>query len=433
MPRLLQRIGWLLLGLVTLGHARAADNFIVGVGTHLLNGSGPLARSAQLMGEAGVVSVRDDLFWSTAEQQPGHLLIIPNWQRYLLALRDRQLGNLLILGYGNPYYENGAKPRSLLVKDAFANYVNFVSRRLRGQVDFYEVWNEWDLEDPGSEALSSDYAALVVDTAKLLRRNDPNVRVLAGAVSSEGMDKGFADRLVQAGVMEDLDGLSLHPYVHCRKILAGNTPENWMKWLNDTAQRLNALANREVPLYLTEMSWPSSDEPCGVSETTQAAYLARSFFLARMHPNIRGMWWYDLFNDGRDAKEREHNFGLLDNDLNPKPAYLALKAIAPYLTQYRFERERSTVTDSLYQLRFSKGDEQVLVTWAIGQSRQVKIDSSALLKGGVHVLDTRQAGVGMREGESQWDCGEHYCTAVITASEFPKIISLGKANWLFTR
>ena len=433
MPILLQRLVWLLLGLFTHGQAKAADNFIVGVGTHLLHSTAPVARPTLLMSEAGIVSARDDLFWSTAEPEPKRLYVPLGWQRYLQALRNRQIGNMLILGYGNQWYENGAKPRSPFVRDAFANYVNFISRRLRGQVDFYEVWNEWDLEDPTGEVFSRDYATLIKDTSALLRSNDPNVRVLAGAVTTQGLQEGFADRLVQAGVMDDLDGLSLHPYVHCRKDNAGNTPENWIKWLSEISTRLDGLAQRPVPLYLTEMSWPSADEPCGVSETTQAAYLARGFFLARIHPAIQGMWWYDLFNDGRDPKEREHNFGLLDNDLNPKPAYTTLKAIAPYLSQYSYDPKHSVVSDTLYQLRFAKGDEQVLVMWAVGQSRPVRIESSALLKGGARLIDTRQAGVGIRESENPWDCGEHYCTTVVTASEFPKIISLGKANWLFTQ
>lgn len=433
MPRLLHRITWLLLGLVTLGHAKAADDFIVGVGTHLLDGSQPPGRPVKLIEEAGISSVRDDAFWSTAEPEKRHLYIAPAWRRYLSLLHANQLNSLLILGYGNEFYENYAKPRSQLVKDAFANYVNFVTYTLRGQVEFYEVWNEWDLENPSDPAFTLEYAELVNETAQRIRLNDPQARVLAGAVTTRGIEEGFADRLIKAGVMEHLDGLSLHPYVYCRKTLKANSPESWMKWLSEVDQRLAGLAGRPVPLYLTQMSWPSSDEPCGVSETTQAAFLARSFFLARIHPNIKGMWWYDLLNNGFDPKAREDNFGLLGSDLREKLAYATLKSITPVLTEYEYNSKQSAISENLYQLNFAKGDEQVLVAWAIGQPRQVKIESTGALQGPVQMLDTREPHLGRVDTDSQWECIEHRCTAVVTLNEFPRIISLGKANWLFTR
>lgn len=432
MPRL-QCMRGFLLGLFAALPVQAADNFIVGVGTHLLDSSLAPESPVQLMSDAGIVSARDDLFWSTVEAQPGQLSVPGRWQRYLQTLRERALGNVLILGYGNSFYDNTAKPVTPMVRQGFARYVDFISQRLQGQVDYYEIWNEWDVQQPAHQASSDAYALLIADTAAQLRRNDPAAKLLAGAVTSQGIDEGFPERLIQAGVMSHLDGLSLHPYVHCRKDMDGNTPENWMKWLNATSMRLNKLAGREVPLYLTEMSWPSSDEPCGVSESTQAAYLARSFFLARSHPDIHGMWWYDLFNDGRDPQDREHNFGLLDNDLQPKQAYATLKAIAPYLSQYRFEPAHSSFNDSLYQLRFSRDDQQVLVTWAVGKARQVRVESSAPLPGRVRVLDTRWPQQGMQDSETVWNCDTHACTAVITAARFPKIVELGEANWLFTR
>ncbi|MDE1166978.1 MAG: hypothetical protein PW845_16770 [Pseudomonas sp.] len=438
MPRLLNFIAWLLLGLPLAQAAHAEDHFIVGVGTHLMDRDTDLPRAMRLLSDVGATSLRDDVYWSSVEGQPGQLGIYPRWRELLASASKRHLSKVMILSLGNQYYDNNAKPRNAGVKAGFARYVDFVSKAFVGQVDYYEIWNEWDLENDIDRALfkgrslSDDYVQLVKDTAAQLHQNDPKARVLAGAITTQGIRQGFADRLVQAGALDKVDGLSLHPYVHCEKNGGGNTPESWIKWLGEVDQRLTALAGRAVPLYLTEMSWPSSDEPCGVDEKTQAMYLARAYFLAKTRPNIKGMWWYDLLNDGLDPKEREHNFGLLRNDLSEKPAYGVLKAIAPTLGEYRYDSSKSLQADNLYLLNFSRGDDQVLVAWTAGRPRVVKIQSNGLVQGPVQSIDTEHPGRG-RTDSGQWQCTEERCSTVVTLGEFPRIISLGNASWLFTR
>src|SRR5690606_24246621 len=143
---------------------------------------------------------------------------------------------------------------------------------------------------------TQDYSRLIADAAGIIRQHDPDARVLAGAVTTLGIESGFAQRLVENGVLQSAAGLSLHPYVHCRG-RRRNTPEAWIAWLAEVDQQLTLTAGRPVPLYLTEMAWPAHEGACGISETLQAAYLARSYFLARTLPNIKGMWWYDFRND----------------------------------------------------------------------------------------------------------------------------------------
>lgn len=35
-------------------------------------------------------------------------------------------------------------------------------------------------------------------------------------------------------------------------------------------------------------------------------------------PFVKGVWWYDLKDDGNDKNNKEHNFGILKNDLTEK-------------------------------------------------------------------------------------------------------------------
>ncbi|OUM71338.1 hypothetical protein AUC60_23740 [Pseudomonas caspiana] len=421
-----------LLSLLLSCTATADERFIIGVATHLMNKNGPSAKALQMLEAAGVDSVRDDAYWSIAEPHRGQLHIDPAWQAYLSKAREHKLRPLLVLGYGNPNYGNYAKPRYPPIKEGFGNYVNFVGRELADSVDFYEIWNEWDKENPVDEAFARDYSNLIEDTASKLRRQKNPVTILAGAVTSQGMDLGFADRLVSAGLLNHVDGLSLHPYVHCRHE-ERHTPERWIAWLRWLDADLRALVARPVPLYLTEMGWPSNTGKCGVSEQTQAAYLARSFFLAQTLPDIKGLWWYDLLDDGQDASDPEQNFGLLNPDLTVKPAYLTLKAISPFLHDYRYDAEKSRELDNAYLLRFAKGSEQILVAWTTGQSRAITVDASSVQAGNVLIIDSGQPEQGQLDTGIPWNCNDSRCSAQVPIYEFPKIFRLGSKPPLFAQ
>lgn len=425
-----QPLSMFFLGLFLSCTVSADERFIIGVATHLMNKNGSSAKALQMLEEAGVDSVRDDAYWSIAERRRGQLHIDPAWLAYLGKAQEHNLRPLLVLGYGNPNYANYAKPRSAPIKEAFGNYVNFVSRELAASVNFYEIWNEWDQENPVDTTLAQDYSQLIEETASRLHLQDKPMTILAGAVTSQGMDLGFAERLVEAGLLNHVDGLSLHPYVHCRQE-ERHTPERWIAWLRWLDTDLRALAARPVPLYLTEMGWPSNSGKCGQTEQTQAAYLARSFFLAQTLPDIKGLWWYDVLDDGSDRRDPEHNFGLLNQDLTAKPSYLTLKAISPFLHDYRYDAEKSRELDMTYLLRFAKGSEQILVAWTTGRPRSIAVDASSVRAGNVLLVDSGQPEKGLLDTGIAWNCNDGRCSAQVPINEFPKIIHLGSRPPLF--
>ena len=64
-----------------------AEPFIVGVATHSMNNTGQPLRSLQMASEAGVKSIRDDAFWSTAEPVRGQMQIIAPWRAWLSSAK----------------------------------------------------------------------------------------------------------------------------------------------------------------------------------------------------------------------------------------------------------------------------------------------------------------------------------------------------------
>ncbi len=404
------------------------DPFIVGVCSHDLHLRDSRSQGNQLLRDAGIESVRTDAHWAFLERNRDRLKVEPHWYRYLAGTEAQGLDSLFILGYGNSFHGDGEKPRSEPVRTAFNRYVAFVAQQFRGRIKHYEVWNEWDVENPTDPQFTQDYARLIADAAGIIRQYDPDAKVLAGAVTTKGIESGFALRLIEAGVMQSLDGLSLHPYVHCRG-RGKNTPEAWIEWLAEVDLELSRAAGQPVPLYLTEMSWPAYQGSCGIDENLQAAYLARSFLLVKTLPNVRGYWWYDLRNDGTDKREREHNFGLLRQDYVPKPAYRVLKVVSPIIQNYQFLGHAGEPSKGTVLMRFGNAEEQLLVAWSTDQTRSVSIESAGKATGTLELIDTAHPENGRTRSDVEWNCPTNAsdCTASIELDGFPKIISLGKS------
>lgn len=404
------------------------EPFVVGVCAHELHKGDPSGRAYAMMRDAGITSVRTDAHWAYVERQPNQLKIEPSWQRYLKETARHGLSTQFILGYGNQHHGGGEKPRSEPVRAAYNRYVDFVTENLKGQVAYYEIWNEWDVEDPRDPAFTQDYARLIADAAGIIRQRDPAATVLAGAVTSQGIESGFALRLLENGLMQSVDGLSLHPYVHCRG-WRRNTPEAWIDWMAEVDKELTRAAGRPVPLYLTEMAWPSHQGACGIDETLQAAYLARAFFLARTLPNIKGMWWYDFRNDGTDKTEREHNFGLVRQDFTPKPAYPVLAAISEIVSRYAYLGRLENTANDVVMLRFARGEDELLVAWSTGKPRTVELrgnENNEGITGRVAMIDTAQPRHGRVTTGNEWRCpaSDDACSTTVKLDGFPKIISL---------
>jgi hypothetical protein len=80
-------------------------------------------------------------------------------------------------------------------------------------------------------------------------------------------------------------------------------------------------------VFITEIGWPTNEGAFGIPEAAAAAYLQRFFLLGRSRPWVAGIWWYDLFDDGDDAMNKENRYGLLRHKGDAKPAYEALVAL----------------------------------------------------------------------------------------------------------
>jgi len=316
-----------------------------------------------LIRDAGIDWIRDEVYWSQVEKEKGVFRFPPDYDRYLEAAQARGIQVLLILDFGNPAYSADEKsgPATEAERGAFARYCREVVMRYKPfGVRTYEIWNEPNAStfwrpQPNAE----DYAKLLDAAYRACKDADPGATVIG--CSTAGTDLEFIGRVLASGGSRSMDGISFHPY--CQPL----APE---KKLQTDISKLSRIAPGK-PLWITEMGYPTHVGPAGVDEETQANYAVRTFLLARTSPAVVRVFWYDFQNDGEDRDEAEFNFGLVRLDRTTKPAYRACRTMASLVGDLRPADFR--VEGNTYLLSFGDGEDRLTVVWRLGGTESVAI------------------------------------------------------------
>jgi polysaccharide biosynthesis protein PslG len=189
----------------------------------------------------------------------------------------------------------------------------------------FEVWNEWDIDIGGAGAgRAEDYLSLLKAVVPVLREVAPKVKVLGGSATPEQVDRGYLRELISLGLLDWVDGVSVHPYVWARP---DSSAAAVMAWLRNVQAY-----TRGKPLYITEVGWPTHaaptawrgvfrSKPPGVTEANQRERMCQLVALAGSDKAIRGLFFYGLLDEGADAEAPEHRFGLLRQSGTPRPAF----------------------------------------------------------------------------------------------------------------
>ena len=319
--------GLLLMELFAAVPTQAAP-FQVGVGVHVGQNRNNLEQTDTALAQGGFTSFRDEVFWHRLETKRGLLVFPPSLNdldQLVTNVSKRGGKPLLILNYGNRFYDGGG----LLVTDeaiaAYARYVRFVVKHFAGRVDQFEVWNEWNIGGGGTPdqrkaryGSPEDYARVLRAGYAAVKSENPSALVLGGAFA--GYDYKWIEAFGRAGGFSSLDGFSAHPYVFAegRK----GTPESAFRHLDELKALIDRLApGRNLRVYITEAGWPVHAGANGVSEQTVATYATQFLQLAKSRAWIGGVWWYDLFDDGDESSNTEHRFGLITRSGTRRPAF----------------------------------------------------------------------------------------------------------------
>jgi hypothetical protein len=352
----------------------------IGVNIHFARGH---QRDVDLIAAAGFRFIRTDFIWESIEHQKGQY----DWSDYdglTTDLEQRGLRAIYILDYSNPLYETFvaatnpmtgqldpaalASPQHPDSVAAFARFAAAAAEHFRGRRVIWEIWNEPNISFWKPLPNARQYADVAMATGRAIRAADPDATIIGPASSSFPWE--FIETLFQAGALEYLDAVSVHPY---------RRPDQSPETAKVDFDKLNKLIDRYAPparrghIPIISGEWGYSSCTGGVSPEIQAAFLVRQQ-LANLMNGIPLSIWYDWKNDGPDPKENEHNFGTVQSDLSPKPAYQALTVMTAQLATFRIERRLPAVssTDYVLLLKNDKGQTR-LAAWTTEKAHEVAL------------------------------------------------------------
>ncbi len=315
-------------------------------------------RDLDMIAEAGFKLIRMDLTWAVIEHSKGvYDFEKIGYDSLTKGCTERGIRILYILDYSNSIYESGRSVRTEAGREAFADFAEAAARRYSGKGVLWEIWNEPNIKhfwDPQPSV--ADYCKLVEKTAPRIRKADPNGLVIAGATSQ--IPLGWIEDCFKKGLLKWIDVLSVHPY-------RSEFPETVVKDYVALRQLVARYAppGKEMPIISGEWGYSNLNwDKSRLSEQEQAEYLAR-MFLVNLYQGTDVSIWYDWKNDGNDPNEREHQFGTVRHDLNPKAAYLAAKVLSSTLAGYSVEGRLNLGNDNDFALRLTKSGREAIAFW----------------------------------------------------------------------
>ncbi|HMQ31783.1 MAG TPA: hypothetical protein PKD53_13735 [Chloroflexaceae bacterium] len=361
-----------------------------------------------LMREAGVQWQREEIFWDRVQQEPGGPY---DWDgdgsgfyNYDLAIGAQAAAGINMLGLldYNPAWFKGKNPRPEEWIADWGDFVyNAVARygRERGQIKYWELWNEPNLAASGYESglyTVADFVRILEVGRAAALAADPEAKIVMGGLSSIWSEPpsphhyDYFDYLEQVGRLggwAHVDVIAIHPY-------RPDAPEG-DAWRRDQSltfgqemRRLDGIlrAFGPKPVWLTELGWSTNVGWPGVDPDTQAFFLVRAYLLAIAHPSVEKIFWYDFRNDTwptapyerpfYEPREVEFHYGLLRRayPLNPaspdlrKPAFLAFRTMTEMLGGLALREVASDGADGIYWHRYAGQGRRVDVLWRTGEA-----------------------------------------------------------------
>lgn len=267
--------------------------------------------------------VRWEIPWKIIELRSGDLRIPAQCMRVADELQKMGKKSVLILGYGNPLYDNGDKPQSRDGIRAFSRMAAFVSRCLGDHIDTFEIWNEWDTKNGDTSYISvNPYVDLVIEAGAEIRSNAAQSRIIAGGFSAFTYERFayrresdlYVDAFLKAVSGMEIDAISVHPYV--RGLPYQKTVDRLSQFMLAIVRHIRSYPGTDgLDILATEVGWTTGGRSKdAVSEHEQSRLIGSAIQLAKRN-GYAGAFVYQL----QDSDPSEL-YGIYRRDWHPKPA-----------------------------------------------------------------------------------------------------------------
>lgn len=347
-------------GLVVIGAGELPRERRIGLDTAISWYGGDLdevRRQINLLRLAGVGTVRDRFSWSQVQKQEGQA----NWGRYLQVDRELNTSGLDVVQvfHDAPVWsrlsgtEKAPADRTPPADSGAYALGQAFARGLGAHVRFVEFWNEQN--SAFFAGYPHEYAQGLKAFHAGVKSIDPGIAVLIGAAA--GKPGPFFDALYRNEITDAFDIRNQHFY--------GKTDD------------VSALVEAQKPLlqqagvagkaaWLTEIGYSlrrDADGRLEQAEREQASYLVKAYAegLAAGYERVFFFLLKELIEDDF------HTWGLLRDDLSPRPAYASLATLTRHIRNAPLVAVLRSPSARVFYFRRADGQFNA-IAWGAGAS-----------------------------------------------------------------
>ncbi len=235
--------------------------------------------------------------WQHVDWETGEYTIDPEEEKVIDDLVSNGVTIMLVLDVWHNAYRT-AYHKSDEDIEIYLNWVRFMVRYFKDRVEYYEILNEPDLnfEAPSGMPVEA-YVNLVIHTVPVIREEDPEAKIVVGAVPDTRFDhvREWMWGVLNSEIMPLVDGFSWHgmygaaPSDDPRGVRNPEAPQMGNYWENYPAlvreiQSVAAFNGFEGEYLVEEMLWrtpsePHESEPYGFTDISGAKYYARAIVI----------------------------------------------------------------------------------------------------------------------------------------------------------
>ena len=309
-----------------------------------------LSANLSLISESGFVWLRQFVYWDEIETRRGQY----DWTRWddiFDVLREYTHLEPVIVLMNTPVWARvkppgvdvteTAPPQSL---DDFARFAGAFARRYGDLVDYYQIWDEPNLDDAwGSlQPRPVEYVALLAAGQESIRRADPAANIIAAALAPTTETGGqnisdllYLDAMYQLGAAELMDIVAGKPYGFSTSPLDRRVEDNLLNFSRIVALREIMLAHDDgrTPLWASNWGWnalPSEwtgDASIWGSVTSgeQISFTLQAFDRAHREFPWLGAMFLHHWQPNVDSESAQWGFALARQDDGPSELLAAVQ------------------------------------------------------------------------------------------------------------
>lgn len=337
-----------------------------GVSTHFAYGIDG-TQSLELVKRLGAKTVRDDCLWKWIIEENGKY----NFNRYDKWINECTKNGITVIPIMFGPGEYAGTDNKISSQEELNGYIEFVTvfASRYPQILEYEIWNE-----PNNIYITEEdikwYSKAVIEACNALKQINPDIKIISGSTDTSDNSKvetlSFFESLIQNNVYKYSDAFSYHPYdVKVNDM----TNSLFYSKLNKHEDFINKNGGF-LYSYITEYGG-STHQPYGMTQEEQAIKLVTQTNILKQY-NVKSSCIYNVRNYGNNNSISSNNYGILNYDYTPKPAYYAMKNYYENTNGAEYIGTINLV-DGLEAHVYDKDGKTKIIAWSTDSNNNISI------------------------------------------------------------